>query len=219
MANTPRRTSLLLAVFALASTTPALAGEDPHAHCREAARAAGDAAPASASAVDVKLADAELLDQDGRPRRLAGDVIGDRLVVMSFVFTTCTTICPLISARLSQLQDRLGDRLGAEVRMVSLSIDPRRDTPARLKAFAARYGARPGWSHLTGAPDDVDQVLRGLGVSSATPAEHAPVTLLADGRTGRWYRLNGFPSPDQIVAQLAAMAAARRLAAAGPVAP
>lgn len=215
------RLALLLALCAAPASASA---DDPHAHCRElagrAARPGGElaATPAAPSAgqVEVRLVDAPLVDQDGRARRLASDVVGDRLVVLSFVFTTCTTICPIISGRLTQLQDRLGGRLGQEVRLVSISIDPRRDTPARLKAYAERHRAGPDWLHLTGEPDDVEQVLRGLGVASATPAAHAPVTLVADGRTGSWTRLNGFPSPDLIVAQLDALAQARtRLAAGG----
>jgi protein SCO1/2 len=221
-------------LLALAAVPASATAEDPHAHCRaladQAARAAPLAQPgpdalhpsaASAPAtpgagqVEVRLVDAPLVDQDGQARRLASDVVGDRLVVLSFVFTTCTTICPIISSRLTQLQERLGDRLGGEVRMVSISIDPRRDTPARLKAYAQRHQAGPGWLHLTGEPDDVEQALRGLGVASTTPAAHAPVTLVADGRTGTWTRLNGFPSLDLIVAQLDALAQARTRLAGG----
>jgi protein SCO1/2 len=224
---------VLLLALALATVPASAMAEDPHANCRALASRATqparpgqeasqpDEASASASAtpgagqVEVRLVDAPLVDQDGQPRRLASDVVGDRLVVLSFVFTTCTTICPIISSRLTQLQERLGDRLGGEVRMVSISIDPRRDTPARLKAYAQRHQAGPGWLHLTGEPDDVEQALRGLGVASTTPAAHAPVTLVADGRTGTWTRLNGFPSLDLIVAQLDALAQARTRLAAG----
>jgi cytochrome oxidase Cu insertion factor (SCO1/SenC/PrrC family) len=211
----PRRAPLRLSlglVFALAC--PALA-DDPHARCREqAAQASGaSAAAADGTRADVKVIDAALLDQDGRAVRLGGDVIGDRIVVMNFVYTTCTTVCPLLSARFTGLQAALGERLGPEVRLVSLSIDPLRDTPARLKAYAGRHHAGAGWLHLTGRPDEVEQVLRGLGAYSPRLADHAPMTLVGDGRTGRWTRINGFPSAAQLLAQVDALASARQVLA------
>lgn len=209
------RARCLLATLLLLLAAGAARADDPHAHCKGLEAAVSDAPVPTGGRVDVKVVDAALVDQDGRPMRFVSDVLGDRLVVMSFIFTSCTTICPVISSRLTKLQERLGDRMGREVRLVSLSIDPRRDTPERLKAWAERHQAGPDWLHLTGQPDEVERLLRGLGVYSAAPADHAPVTLLADGRTGRWVRLNGFPTPGQLVAQLDELAAARRLAAAG----
>ncbi|HET9594537.1 MAG TPA: SCO family protein [Anaeromyxobacteraceae bacterium] len=215
MKRTTRTRGLLVALaFAPATRAahaPAAAG-DPHAHCQEAAPA--PAAPsASASRVDVEVVNAVLLDQDGAEVHFKSDVVGDRLVVMNFVYTTCTTICPLLSARFARLQERLGDRQGRDVFLVSISVDPNRDTPARLKAYAARHGARAGWSHLTGTKGDVDRVLKGLGAYTGNFVDHAPMILVGDGRTGRWARLNGFPAPDQVLAVIDDLLAARRQAA------
>ena len=175
----------------------------------ELAEAPAAPAPALPPPVEVALRDAPLVDQDGRPVRFARDVVGDRIVVVDFVFTTCTTICPILSAKLARLQERLGDRLGREVALVSISIDPARDTPARLKAYAGRFKAGPGWTWVTGQKPDVDQVLKGLGAYTADFASHAPVMLVGDGRTGRWARFNGFPDPDRLLAAVDALAAAR----------
>ncbi|HET9554996.1 MAG TPA: SCO family protein [Anaeromyxobacteraceae bacterium] len=162
----------------------------------------------------VELVDAPLLDEQGAPRRFARDVVGDRIVVMDFIFTTCTTVCPILSAKLARLQEKLGDRLGREVRLVSVSIDPARDTPERLRAFGARFKARDGWTWLTGATGDVEAVLKGLGAYTASYAEHAPVVIVGDGRTGRFHRFNGYPDPDRLLAAVDALAAARAAAAA-----
>ncbi|MBK9517238.1 MAG: SCO family protein [Anaeromyxobacter sp.] len=177
----------------------------------QAAPASGPAAGAGAlpPPVSVTLVDAPLLDQDGREVRFARDVVGDRIVVVDFVFTTCTTICPILSAKLAGLQGRLGDRLGKGVGLVSVSIDPARDTPERLKAHAAKFKARPGWTWLTGEPETVNKVLKGLGAYTPNFNEHTPIMLVGDGRTGRWARFNGFPDPARLEAAIDALEAAR----------
>lgn len=170
-------------------------------------------AEAASAAARVTLNDARLVDQDGAPARFRSDVIGDRIVVVDFVFTTCTTVCPALSALFTRVQERLGDRLGRGIELVSVSLDPARDTPARLKAYAARHRAGPHWKWLTGNQDDVEQVLKGLGAYTPNFSAHVPMVLVGDGRTGAFVRLNGFPSPDRIVEQVDALLAARGLAA------
>jgi protein SCO1 len=206
------RTSSSAAAALLASLLagPVAAGEDPHAHHREQAVRAESAPAGRGTSVDVKIVDAELLDQDGNRLHFKSDVLRDRIVVMNFIYTTCTTICPLLSANFTRLQERLGERQGKEVWLVSMSVDPGRDTPRRLEAYAARHKARAGWIHLTGKKDDVDQVLRGLGAYTPNFVDHAPMLLVGDGRTGRWARMNGFPTPDQVLAQTDELLAARR---------
>jgi protein SCO1 len=137
----------------------------------------------------VKLSDTNLLDQDGRRVRLMTDVIGDKVVVVSFIYTTCTDVCPMVSHTLSQLQEQLGGLLESQVRLVSLTVDPARDTSSKLKAYSAAYGPRPGWRWLTGAGPDVTEALKGFGVYSANFEQHTGVILIGDGRSGRWTRV------------------------------
>jgi protein SCO1/2 len=184
---------------------------DPHAaHRAMMAKSAEAAQP-----VDLKFKDLPLLDQDGQERRLISDVIGDRIVVLDFVYTTCTTVCPVLTALFTQVQDRLGERLGREVLLVSMTVDPTRDTPERLKAYAAERGARPGWIWLTGAKPSVESVLDGLGAYSPRFEDHPAMVLVGDGRNGQWSRFFGFPSPDRILEQVDVLLAARRDPAGG----
>jgi protein SCO1/2 len=181
---------------------------DPHAHHR-----AMLSRPASqAKSAEVELKDLRLTDQNGQEVRFVSDVIGDRIVVMDFVYTSCTTVCPVLSAVFKQVQTRLGDRLGKEVALVSLSVDPTRDTPQRLKAYAAGQKARPGWVWLTGPKTIMDEVLDGLGAYSPNFEDHPAMVLVGDGRTGEWSRLFGFPGPDRLMEQVDALQAARRRA-------
>ena len=146
------------------------------------------------------LRDQLLIDQDGRELMFVKDVIGDNIVVMDFVYTTCTTICPVLSALFTQVQGKLGDEVvGSEVRLVSMSVDPIRDTPQRLKAYSAKHRAGEGWLWLTGPKPAVDDVLTGLGAYTSNFEDHPSMVLIGDGRTGEWKRLFGFPNPDRIV--------------------
>lgn len=137
----------------------------------------------------VKISDTILLDQNGRRVRLFSDVVGDKVVVVSFIYTSCTDVCPMVSHTMSQLQEELGGLLESQVRLISLTVDPARDTPAKLKAYSALYGARPGWQWLTGAASDVTEALKGFGVYSSNFEQHAGVVLVGDGRSGKWTRV------------------------------
>lgn len=166
-------------------------------------------ADAPRAAAEVTLSDAPLVDQDGAPAKFRSEVIGDRIVVVDFVFTTCTTVCPVLTSIFAQLQQRLGDRLDRGVRIVSVSLDPVRDTPARLKAYASKYGAGPGWTWLTGNQEDVERVLRGLGAYTPDFSAHSPMVLVGDGRSGAFTRFNGFPVQERIVEKVDELLAAR----------
>ena len=185
--------------------------DDPHAHHK--AMMEKPAEPAKSAEVDLR--DQALVDQHGRERRFVSDVIGDKIVVMDFVYTTCTTVCPVLSAVLGQVQTRLGDRVGDEVVLVSVTVDPITDTPQRLKAYSARYKAGDGWLWLTGPKPKVDDVLTGVGAYSVNYEDHPAMVLVGDGRTGQWSRFFGFPSPDRIMEQVNALQAARGSLAAG----
>lgn len=168
-----------------------------------------EANPQEAAAARVNLLDLELLDQEGGPRKFRSEAIGDKIVVIDFIYTACTTACPLISVLFAKLQEPLGERLEKEVRLISLSLDPVTDTPARLQEQARRYRAQPGWLWLTGEKPQVDQILKGLGVYVANFTDHPPQVLIGDGRLGGWTRYYGLPDPAKILARVEALLRAR----------
>ena len=183
---------------------------------------AGAGEPVS-TATDVKVLDLALMDQQGLTRKFQTDVIGDRIAVVNFIYASCKTSCPMASAVFGQVQERLGARLGRDVVLVSLSIDPVMDRPARLLVAAEQFQAKPGWSWLTGDKATVDRVLHGLGVYSSKIVDHPTMVMIGDGKTGKWVRLLGFPSPDDIMTHLERVQLARQdivsqtaLPAAGP---
>jgi protein SCO1/2 len=186
--------SLLATV--LAAPCLAAADEDPHAKHRAMMQQKSEPV---AESTEIDLRNHMLVDQDGQELMFVSDVIGDNIVVMDFVYTTCTTICPVLSALFTQVQGKLGDAVGDEVVLVSMSVDPVRDTPQRLKAYSAKHRAGEGWLWLTGPKADVDDVLTGLGAYTSNFEDHPSMVLIGDGRTGEWKRLFGFPNPDRVV--------------------
>lgn len=178
-------------------------------------------APRSADAAPApKLPDATFTDQDGRTVRLVSELVRDRIVVLDFVFTTCTTICPALSANFGKLQEHLGERAGRDVVLVSVSVDPKNDTPARLKAFGATFGAGPGWTLLTGEKADVDALQKALGVFSARKEDHTPLVLVGDPSRGAWKRIDGLAPPATLARVVDEFTAERaRDAAAAPSSP
>ena len=120
----------------------------------------------------------------------------------------------MLSAILGQVQNRLGDRLGTDVALVSLTVDPLRDTPARLKAYSEKHRAGDSWVWLTGSKPDVDEVLQKLGVYTPNFEDHPSMILVGDGSTGAWSRFVGFPGAGQIVEKIDELSAARDAQAA-----
>ena len=201
------RYSLLLSCIAATgfALSPAAADDtDPHAQHRKMAQQESEARQDS-----IVLPDTVLITQHGEQRRLDSDIVAGRIVIIDFVYTTCTTVCPVLSAILSQVQGQLDGRVGTEILLVSISVDPVRDTPARLKAYADKMRAGDGWVWLTGEKQAVDGVLEQLGAYSPNFEDHPAVVLVGDAASGDWARFLGFPSASQIVAKVNQLSAAR----------
>jgi cytochrome oxidase Cu insertion factor (SCO1/SenC/PrrC family) len=114
-----------------------------------------------------------LTDQRGQAfgtRELAGKVW-----VADFIFTACQEACPLLSERMKQVGHRARN-LGPDFHLVSISVDPERDTPEKLAAYATRYGANPlAWSFLTGPADAIEAaVVGGFKVGMGKEKQPAP---------------------------------------------
>ena len=154
----------------------------------------------------LQIPDVSLIDQDGRPVRFASELVKDRVVAINFVFTTCTTICPPMGAHFAKLRQLLGERAGQDVHLISVSVDPRTDTPERLKAWADRFGAGPGWTLVTGEPDEVVRLLKALGVYTPDIRDHSPLVLVGNAARGEWTRAYGLAPPAQIAELLDSVA-------------
>lgn len=144
--------------------------------------------------------------------------------VVSFIFTNCTGVCPLITARMALLRDSLASAglLGRKVRLVSITVDPARDTPEVLARYAETFGGSPPdeWAFLTGTPPEaVRQLIQeGFRVSAvldearADPTmnyqvQHSPRIMLVDrsGRVRGTYDATDADALDRATADLGAL--------------
>lgn len=162
------------------------------------------AAPSERPAREVAAArgyftDTELIDQDGRVQRFYSDLLEGKVVVIDSVFTTCTLVCPVLGQKMRALQDAAGDRLGDDVNLISISVDPETDTPARLHAFGEQFGARDGWYFLTGSRENVERVLAKLGFAVEDRESHSTILLMGNERTGMWKKTNGLSPGGELV--------------------
>ncbi|KUZ77832.1 hypothetical protein WI38_24820 [Burkholderia ubonensis] len=151
------------------------------------------------SMADYALPPVELVRDDGRTVSLVDELNDGRPVILTFIYTSCTTICPMISQTLERLQGELGgDR--DKVHIVSISIDPEEDTPARLRAYAERFGAGPEWQHYTGTVDASIAAQRAFNVYRGDKMNHAPVAFLRAAPGRQWMRIDGFATPSELLA-------------------
>ena len=141
----------------------------------------------------------ELTDQYGHKLHFYDDLLKGKIVAIEIFYTHCIDMCPLETARLAQVQRMLGDRVGKEVFFYSISIDPKRDTPEEMKAYAEKYHAGPGWLFLTGKKEDIDLVTKKLGLyKDPDPQDrdgHTTHLLLGNETTGQWMRNNALDNP------------------------
>jgi protein SCO1/2 len=133
-----------------------------------------------------------LITHEGSTVRFYDDVLKGKAVAINTIYTTCKDECPLETAKLVQLQRVLGDRVGKDIFFYSISIDPARDTPEALKAYAQRFQVGPGWLFLTGNEENIRLVVKKLGLSrrrdAATRDGHSAILMLGDVPHGQWMR-------------------------------
>jgi protein SCO1/2 len=193
--------SAVLSVLAIGTCAAA----SPH---HETANQPATLGGVSRSSVEYSVPTVKLLREDGKTVALADELDDGRPVVLSFIYTTCTDLCPLSSHVLSQLQRKLGsDR--DRVHLVSISIDPEEDTPARLRDYASKFGAGPGWNHYTGTVAASIMVQRAFDVYRGDKMSHAPVTLLRMAPGQPWIRFDGFAKADDLLREFHSLVAAK----------
>lgn len=185
----PLAVTALLALLALAGPAAAGAGAG-----EESGQAAG-----GSEAARSYFTDTVLVDQDGREVRFYSDLVAGHVVVIQSIFTECTGVCPVMSKKYQALQRHLGDRVGRDVHLISISVDPETDTPERLKEFAERFDAGPGWHLLTGSKENVKLVLGRLGQWTDDREEHQTILLVGNDRTGLWKKAFGLAKTEELL--------------------
>ncbi len=126
-----------------------------------------------------------LVSQDGTEVGLAS--LRGKVVVVAFIYTSCSDVCPLLTEKMARVQDNLGESFGRDVAFVSITVDPERDTSEVLRAYAEAFDADPaGWFFLTGEVEAVRRVAARYGLVTIPGADdavdHNLLTTLIDRR-------------------------------------
>lgn len=185
---------LLLSYGYLTVCAKAAPARRQHQHANEPEKP-----PSHKEPVRLTIPDVEALNQDGQKIHFYEDLIRGKVVVVSFIFTTCASFCPLQGEALNRFQAALGNRLGKDVNIICVSIDPETDTPERLRAWGTRFGARPGWTLVTGKKVEIDKIAMALTGAPAMKGGHEPVMFIGDNEKGNWVRVHTLIETDRFM--------------------
>jgi len=146
----------------------------------------------------LQIPNVKVYDQNGRALDFYSDLIKGHNVAINFIFTTCTTICPVLSATFRRVQLEL-EKSQSDVKLISISVDPTVDTPERLRDFAEKFKAGPGWTFVTGDKTEIDSLLQRLGAGVGNKNDHTSMVLIGNDPADVWTRTYGLSSPTVLI--------------------
>lgn len=187
-----RREFVSLGLVPLALAGNAYAAPEPMKHMSRQARAG-------------IFPNVPLVTQNGEKVRFYDDCIRDKTVLLHFFLVECTDgLCPTAIGNLRKVQDLLGERMGKDIFFLSITLQPKKDTPKILKEYSDNFDIKPGWSFLTGKPADVEKLRRALGYVDWDPLQdknlttHIGMARYGNDRLERWGGVSLRSSPENI---------------------
>ena len=151
--------------------------------------------------------DLEVVDQNGKRMRFYSDVLQGRVVLLNFIFTNCKDACPMATQKMIQVRDLLAESVKDDIWFVSISVDPERDTPGAMKAFAQKMNVDESrWLFLTGAKQNLEHIVRKLGQYTQEVEAHSTLMLAGNDRTRHWTRVMPMTPPRGVAEQLRSLA-------------
>ena len=159
--------------------------------------------------INVPMQNFSLRDQSGKNFSFRG--LRGKLVVLTFVYTTCPDLCPLITSSLLRVQRGLRADERNSVFLLSITTDPEIDSPEVLKSYAERYGVDfSNWSFLTGEEEELSLGWKSFGVRVQRKArglvDHTTLTALVDKKGVMRFAYHGTsPDPKVILQDLRAL--------------
>ncbi len=140
-----------------------------------------------------------LTGEDGQPFR-SSEQLANKVWVADFIFTTCHGPCPRMTAHMKRVQDATLDF--ADVELVSITIDPKNDTPEKLKEYAQRFGYdSEHWHFLTGSVEELNRIGNDTFHLAGVGEEHGTRFAVVDrkGRIRAYYEISDTQSIQQLV--------------------
>ena len=148
--------------FAADSLAPALAPAATHAQTMSA--------KARQRIQEQHLPNIPLITHEGKRVFFYNDLVKNKKVSMNFFYTNCDEICPLVMANLAKVQRLLGNHVGRDFQMYSFTLNPDEDSVEDIRNHRSALGAKPGWTFLTGKPQDLETLRAAIGFKYPDPA-------------------------------------------------
>lgn len=146
--------------------------------------------------------DLPVTTDDGRSVRFLSDVVAGKTAFINFIYTECGGMCPLQGRNFGVLSHALSDRLAKDVVLISITIDPVVDSPAKLARWKARYTPGPGWTCVTGDPAVIRQLLTELIGDISPQSGHNATAVALYPQTLKIVRFNSLSGPGEFVRRL-----------------
>lgn len=171
-------------------------------------RAASAAPNTTKSAAAQRIPNVALRTHTGATVRFYDDLVRGKIVVINMMYADCEGLCPPMTNNLVRVQKLLGNRVGKDIFMYSITLRPEKDTPQDLADYAEMHGVEPGWTFLTGAPQDVERLRYALGFFDPDPAvdkqaaRHVGMVRIGNDAFNRWSMAPALAVPEQIVSSI-----------------
>lgn len=150
------------------------------------------------NSAETYFTNTEITDQNGKKLKFYKDVLKDKVVVINAFNATSHEVSSVISKTLQKFQEAFPDNLGKELFIISITVDAENDTSGKLKEYAKTFDAKPGRLFLTGTRQNVDIILRKLGLYVENKESHSAVLIVGNEKTGLWKKANGLASAEDL---------------------
>ncbi len=140
----------------------------------------------------VPMPNLDLELADGSPSQLTTQLAG-KTTALQLIFTGCSTTCPMLGMTFQRLQAAIPAALQPQVQLLSLSIDPRNDTPAALTEWLSRFHVRPGWVAARPRDGELPRLSGLFGASADSLTTHSTEVLIIDRQCRLVWRTNELP--------------------------
>ena len=196
------RLSSAILLFSSVCGASGLRAETSHHHVHAAHADADRTQEIKRSRVQVELPALQLVREDNARQDIREAIGSGGPVFVNFIFTSCTTVCPVMSETFARLGEETAKGTKPP-RLISISIDPEVDTPARLTAYAQQFGAPSAWHFYTGTLAESRTVQKAFGLDIADKMSHPVAAFYYPGHGAEWVRVDGFASPQELAALVA----------------
>ena len=153
---------------------------------------------------DYKAPDVTVVRQDGKKLSFIKELDDGRPVMMNFIFASCSAICPMLSHVFSTVQTKLAEK-NQKFHLISISIDPENDTPAKLTEYGKKFAAGADWDFYTGTMEASLAIQQAFDAYRGDKMNHSSLILMRAAPGKPWIRLDGFTSPDAVISEYHSM--------------